>query len=86
MYTMKQFILIGLLLTACGPSDQQFCTCMEAGEEFNKIAAEMLESDAASNDEKKAQFADLKKKKETACADYQTMSGEEMLKRKAECD
>lgn len=86
MHIMKRFLLIGLVLAACGPADKQFCTCMEAGEEFNKIAAEMLDPDVASDAKKKAQFTTLKKKKESACADYQTMSGEEMMKRKQECE
>ncbi len=86
MHSMKQLIVIGLLLSACSPSDEQFCTCMEAGEKFDKIASEMLQPENQSNTEKQQEFTMLKNKKEEACKDYQTMSGEEMIRRKADCE
>jgi hypothetical protein len=36
--------------------------------------------------EKAAKLMELKQAKKTACADYQTMDGQEMLKRKAACN
>ncbi len=84
--TMKRLIVAGLLLTACAPGDEQFCTCMEAGEEFDKIASEMLQPENQSNVDKQQEFTRLKNKKEEACKDYQTMSGEEMIRRKADCE
>lgn len=74
-----------LVLAACSEKDEQFCACMEAGEAFNEAAAKILQEGTVST-EAQDQFQELKKEKETACANYTSMSGEEMLKRKAECE
>lgn len=82
---MRISVLFTLLviLVGCSPSDPQFCECLEKGDAFNKASAEVL-----SDSRKKQSIQELKQlkaEKEKACADYINMSGEEMLKRKAEC-
>ena len=82
--TMKKFLFVALVFTACTERDEQFCKCLEAGEKFNVEANKLLNGKASSLS--KEERAKLKKDKETACANYQTMTGEEMLKRKADCE
>ena len=81
---MKKFVLIALVFTACSQRDEQFCKCLEAGEKFNVEANKLLNGKSSSMS--KVERAKLKKDKEIACANYQTMTGEEMLKRKADCE
>lgn len=77
------YILPIALLFSCSGKDEQFCKCLEAGDALNSYSVDLLEGDV---DEKKAnELKRLKEVKKEACADYQTMSGEEMLKRKNDC-
>jgi hypothetical protein len=59
------------------------CDCLEAGDKLNDFSAKMLQKAPSEADQKK--MIRLKKQKELKCADFQMMSGEEMLKRKATC-
>lgn len=81
---MKKILFVALVFTACSQRDEQFCKCLEAGEKFNVEANRLLSGKSSSLS--KEERAKLKKYKETACANYQTMTGEEMLKRKADCE
>lgn len=57
---------------------------MDASDKFNEAAHDLLEGKESSlTSEQRTQ---LKKDKESACANYQSMTGDEMLKRKAECE
>jgi hypothetical protein len=71
------------MLSACSSKDEQFCNCLNAGKELNDFSAKMFSGTITQ--EKANQLLKLKQAKKTACADYQTMDGAEMLKRKAEC-
>lgn len=76
------FILI-LLISSC-KSDQKICKCLEAGDKLNRLSAELLEKEVTVS--QKSEMKKLKANQELLCKDFQEMSGEEMLKRKAGCD
>ncbi len=85
---MKQFILfaffgVALLFSACGEKDA-ICDCISAGDQLNKESHKLLTKTPTEADVKK--MKELKKEKELKCKDFQTMSGEEMLERKATCE
>lgn len=83
---MKKVLLIAvpILLAACSSKDEQFCKCLNAGEELNDFSAKMLTEEVTV--EKANKMQQLKDAKKKECADYQAMMGDEMLKRKAECN
>lgn len=62
--------------------DEQFCKCMNLSKAYSDLQRNELK-DPRSTD-KEALDRSLKLK-EDACKDYLLMSGDEMLKRKAEC-
>lgn len=72
-----------LVVVGCSPSDPQFCECLEKGDAFNKASAEVIAD--SKNKQSIQELKKLKAEKEKACANYIDMSGEEMLKRKADC-
>jgi len=78
------FIAVPLMLAACSSKDEQFCKCLNAGEELNDFSAKMLTEEVTQ--EKANKMQQLKDAKKKECADYQTMMGDEMLKRKTECN
>lgn len=80
-------MIIGIALIAfssCSSKDKQFCKCLEAGEKLNNFASELLERGATKEDE--AKIKELREVKDKECANYQTMGGEEMKKKQAECN
>lgn len=80
---MKKLIIITLLLTACTSKDEQFCKCMEVSEEFNIAANNLLnEKEGLSPEELIA----LRKKKDTACQNYVSTPGDELLELKKGCE
>ena len=80
----KSVILISLVIFAsCSSKDEQFCECLNAGEELNNASAKMLTGEVTKEDA--AALKKLKDKKKKACVNYQTMNGDEMLKRKEKC-
>lgn len=83
---MKKILLIALplLVISCSSKDEQFCKCLNAGEALNDYSAKMLTEEV--NQEKANKMQQLKEAKKKECVDYQTMMGDEMLKRKAECN
>lgn len=82
---MKRALIpvMAILLTACNSKDEQFCNCLKAGEELNTYSNKLLTEEVTQ--EKADKLKALKETKKKECADYQTMKGEDMLKRKAEC-
>lgn len=77
-------VVLGGLLSSCSSEDTQFCECMKVSKELNDLSAEVLETGA---DEKKAEeHHKLNDQKKKMCKEYETMSGEEMLKRKKNCE
>lgn len=63
--------------------DERFCRCMETADKLNKFSAELLERTPTKEDAEK--MKKLRDENERVCEPYYTMSGEEMLKRKAAC-
>lgn len=83
---MKTIIFFAtfLILFSCSSKDQQFCDCMKAGEELNDFSSTLFKKVITPELHKK--MMDLKEKKNTACKNYQTMSGAKMMELKAECE
>jgi hypothetical protein len=80
----KGAVLFLIILGSCNSKDPKMCECLNAGEKLNQFSSEIMMKEITSNDAEQMKI--LKKEKSKKCADYQEMSGEEMLKRKAECD
>lgn len=76
-----------IFLGACSgegdSKDEQFCRCMEVGDELNKFSSELLERQPTAEDAKK--MKELREKSKKECSRYYEMSGEEMRKRKSAC-
>lgn len=79
----KSAVVILLILASCSSKDPKMCECLEAGEKLNQFSSEIMMKEITATDAEKMKT--LKAEKAKKCADYQEMSGEEMLKRKAEC-
>lgn len=80
----RSLILVALILSACSSKDEQFCECLKAGDELNKVTTKFMSELPTEKDAKKIQ--ELKTEKSEACKNYTEMSGEEMRKRKADCE
>jgi len=80
----KYLIIAALALSACGSKDEQFCECLKAGDELNKVTAKFMTEVPTEKDAEKIQ--ELKSEKNEACKSYTEMSGDEMRKRKADCE
>lgn len=79
----KSAVVVLLILVSCSSKDPKMCECLEAGEKLNQFSSEIMMKEITVNDAEQMKI--LKGDKTKKCADYQEMSGEEMLKRKAEC-
>lgn len=78
-------LVVGLVLIgSCTSKDPKMCACLEAGEKFNEYNASILME--VKTAEIVAKYKQLEKEKLEKCIDFQTMSGEEMLKKKATCE
>ena len=71
------------MLSACSSKDEQFCKCLKAGEELNDFSSKLFNAEITF--EKAEKLKGLKSVKKKECADYQLMSGKEMLEKKASC-
>lgn len=80
----KTFVLAGLaLLFSCSQRDEQFCECLEIGNQLNEFSSTIL-SDGPSV-ESAQKLNEIKSKKQKACEGYLTMDGPEMIRKKAAC-
>lgn len=83
---MKKTIFItAFILASCSSKDQQFCDCLTATTELNELSSKVLSgelSEESLTDDQKA----IKSKKDQLCADYETLSGEELMKKQAACE
>jgi maleate cis-trans isomerase len=77
-------VIILISLVSCARKDEKMCSCLEAGDKLNDFSSKMLMKEITAEDIKK--MDELKIEKSKKCIDYQTMSGEEMLKKKATCN
>ena len=71
-------------LAACAAKDDQFCECLSVGEELNNETQQFFEKIPSKEDQERIKV--LKEKKNSACADYQEMGGDEMRKLKQVCE
>ncbi|MBC9813487.1 hypothetical protein H9Y05_13500 [Crocinitomicaceae bacterium CZZ-1] len=86
---MKQLILPALvvLLAACSSDkDEQFCDCLSVSEELNEEAAKYgsIALDKIT-DEDVANLKQLTAKKDSICAPYELLGGEELKKKREAC-
>jgi len=82
---MRFYVLIGLFcMVSCSSGDRKMCDCLEAGQQLNDYAAKILMEDVSA--EQADKLKQLKSEQAVKCKDFQRMSGEEMLKRKAACE
>lgn len=81
----KKLFFVGTLviLSSCGSKDNQFCSCLKAGDELNAHSVQLFDGNISKEKAEKQQK--LIKAKKEACKNYETMTGPEMLKRKKEC-
>lgn len=76
--------IIVFLVAGCSAKEEQFCQCLEAGEELNTASHEFMTKTPTAEDQENIKI--LKDKKKEACANYQEMSGEEMRSKKEACE
>jgi hypothetical protein len=82
---MKSISLFALLFfTACSSKDEQFCQCLNAGQELNRYTQQFFDRMPSSYEEERVK--ELKGIKSNACKDYQLMSGKIMRQKKVECE
>lgn len=73
-----------LSFTACSGRDDKMCDCLEVSEKLNTHTAEALQGEI--NQDQKEVIFKLRAEKAEKCKDFETMSGEKMLKMKATCE
>ena len=78
------YLSVFILLFSCSSKDEQFCDCLKTGKELNDFSSSLFTQVITSKIQQ--QMISLKDKQKSACKDYQTMSGEKMMKLKAECE
>lgn len=82
---IKRLFPLLFVLAACGSGEKTpFCKCMEAGDELNAYSAGILDKSEITEEEE-SKMNELKATKDKLCKDYETMSGEEMLKLREDC-
>lgn len=86
---MKKVVLplVLLLLVSCSSNkDERFCECLSVGEKLNIEAAKYSSKSIkeVSSEEVEA-LKKLSKEKDSVCSPYDSMNGEEMLKKKEAC-
>jgi hypothetical protein len=80
----KTVILTGLvLLFSCSQRDEQFCECLEIGNQLNEFSSTILTDGASLESAEK--LNEIKAKKQKACEGFLTMDGPEMIRKKAAC-
>ncbi len=77
-------ILVALSLTACSGRDDKMCACLAISDKLNVLTAEALQGEITQ--EQKETIFKVRAEKEEKCKDFETMSGEKMLKMKATCE
>lgn len=84
---MKLRLLICTILllssTSCSREDA-ICECIRASEELSNYSSKVLKGTEKIEDAK-IKLDTLRKTRNIKCEDYQTMSGEQMLKKKKTC-
>ncbi len=86
---MKQLILpaVVVLLAACSSDkDEQFCECLSVSEQLNEEASKygFIALDKIT-DEDVAKLKQLTSEKDSICAPYELLGGEELKKKREAC-
>jgi hypothetical protein len=83
MNWLLKIIVISCILSSCSSKDKNFCDCMKASDDFNRINQEILSGN------KKRQKIDKAKRllkiKKNRCDQYRKTLGPEMLEKKKDC-
>lgn len=69
-------------ITSCGEKDS-ICDCIDASNKLNQAASKVLVKEATAKDEKT--LITLRAEKKKKCAEFENMSGTEMMERKESC-
>ena len=77
-------ILIFVVLLASCSSKPSLCDCVEAGDSVNKISASLF--DRIPTEEARDSLKQAEKKRDSICAQYQTMMPEELQEKAKECE
>ncbi len=83
LFSAFLFLLTGITLTSCSEKDT-ICECIEIGDQLNKKSSKALTHTPSETEI--AEIKRLRKEKSKKCAEFQKMSGSEMLERKASCN
>ncbi|MDD2982157.1 MAG: hypothetical protein PHQ74_02105 [Crocinitomicaceae bacterium] len=70
--------------TACSGRDDKMCDCLEVSEKLNVLTSEALQGEITQ--EQKETIFKVRAEKAEKCKEFETMSGEKMLKMKATCE
>lgn len=76
-------VAMAVAVQSCGRD--KICECIEVGDALNRKSSAVLSKGNPSKADEKI-LVDLRKKKQAACKQFETMSGPEMMERKASCD
>lgn len=84
---MKPTFLLAFLfsvfsLLSCGERDT-ICDCIDASNKLNQAASKVLVKEVTAKDEKT--LVTLRAEKKKKCAEFENMSGKEMMERKESC-
>lgn len=77
------FILL-FVLASCSSGSGDFCECLEVSDELQQYSNALFEKEKIGDTEVN-KMDELKAAKKKACAEYETMGGEEMLELKKNC-
>jgi len=75
--------LLTLILLSCHRTDEKFCSCMKKSKEVNTMSEKIWGEEATKQDS--VQLKKLISSKSKLCEAYEYLSGEELLKLKADC-
>ncbi len=83
---MRIFILSVALfsLSACSGRDDKMCACLEISDQLNNLTFEALQGEITEG--QKETILKVRAEKAEKCKDFETMSGEKMLKMKSTCE
>ncbi len=76
--------LFSFLVMSCGPKDNEFCKCLEAGEKLDQHSSSILNGEP-----EEGSFAEqvrLRNEMDSLCKDYETMDGPTMQELKKDCE
>lgn len=86
---MKKFILplaATIVLTACGPKDKRFCSCMDESAKYNETAEKYAKDGFESISDKEInEVTQQRALKDSICAPYEMLGAEELIKLRASC-